>query len=82
MEAANETNAAVTVSTTGMQIYPLSVVMLDHSYIPELTEDNIPGASLSGRNPSELHLQELKHWLKCRGANLLLFVCYITPFYL
>ena len=70
MEAANETNAAVTVSTTGTQIYSLSVIILDHSCIPELTEDDMPGASLSGRDPSELHVQELKRWLKCRGANL------------
>ena len=68
METANETNAAVTVSTTGTQIYPLSVIILDHSCIPELTEDDILGASLSGHDPSELHMQELKHWLKCRGV--------------
>ena len=36
----------------------------------ELTEDDIPGTSLSGRDPSELHVQELKRWLKCRGAKL------------
>ena len=32
-------------------------------------EDDIPGASLNGRDPSELHVVELKQWLKCRGAN-------------
>ena len=32
-------------------------------------EDDIPGASLNGRDPSELHVVELKRWLKCRGAN-------------
>jgi len=32
-----------------------------------LTEDDIPGASLSGRKPSELKNEELKFWLRCRG---------------
>ena len=31
-----------------------------------LTED-IPGASLHGRKPSELKNDELKFWLRCRG---------------
>ena len=34
-----------------------------------LGEKDIPGASLCGRDPSELHVVELKRWLKCRGAN-------------
>ncbi len=33
-----------------------------------LKEENIPGASLKGRDPSQLHVVELKRWLKCRGA--------------
>ncbi len=33
-----------------------------------LTEADIPGASLAGRDPSQLHVVELKRWLKCRGA--------------
>ena len=32
-----------------------------------LTKDDIPGASLSGRKPSELKNEELKFWLRCRG---------------
>jgi len=32
-----------------------------------LTEDDVPGASLSGRKPSELKNEELKFWLRCRG---------------
>ena len=35
-----------------------------------LVESDIPGASLDGRDPSELHIVELKRWLKCIGANL------------
>ena len=35
-----------------------------------LGESDIPGALLDGRDPSELHVVELKRWLKCRGANL------------
>ncbi len=33
-----------------------------------LTEEDVPGASLNGRDPSQLHVEELKRWLKCRGA--------------
>ena len=32
-----------------------------------LEENDIPGASLCGRKPSELKNEELKFWLKCRG---------------
>ena len=31
-----------------------------------LLENDIPGASLCGRKPSELKNEELKFWLKCR----------------
>ena len=34
------------------------------------TEDDIPGASLAGRNPSSLKNEELKFWLRCRGDSL------------
>lgn len=32
-----------------------------------LTEEDIPGASLQGRNPTALKSDELRFWLKCRG---------------
>ena len=35
-----------------------------------LSEDDIPGASLAGRNPSSLKNEELKFWLRCRGDSL------------
>ena len=35
----------------------------------ELTEDDIPGASLGIRKPHELKVPELKRWLACRGAS-------------
>ncbi len=35
----------------------------------KLTEMDVPGASLNGREPSQLHVVELKRWLKCRGAT-------------
>ena len=35
-----------------------------------LTENDIPGASLAGRNPSSLKNEELKFWLRCRGDSL------------
>ena len=35
-----------------------------------LTETDIPGASLCGRHPNSLKVEELKRWLLCRGASL------------
>ena len=32
-----------------------------------LSEGDIPGASLQGRNPTTLTTGELRFWLKCRG---------------
>ena len=32
-----------------------------------LTEEDIPGASLQGRNPTALKTDELRFWLKCHG---------------
>ena len=35
-----------------------------------LTEDDIPGAALAGRNPFSLNNEELKFGLRCRGDSL------------
>ena len=35
-----------------------------------LTEDDIPGASLAGREPASLKNEELHFWLKCHGDSL------------
>ena len=35
-----------------------------------LEEKDIPGASLCGRDPSDLKIPELKRWLACRGTPL------------
>ena len=35
-----------------------------------LTEDDIPGASLAGREPATLKNEELRFWLKCKGDSL------------
>ena len=35
-----------------------------------LTEDDIPGASLAGRNPSSLKNEGLRFWLRCREDSL------------
>ena len=32
-----------------------------------LSEGDIPGAALQGRNPTTLTTDELRFWLKCRG---------------
>ena len=36
---------------------------------PFLTEDDIPGSSLNGRDPNRLKNSELKFWLKFRGDS-------------
>lgn len=33
-----------------------------------LTENDIPGASLDGKDPTVLNVTQLKRWLVCRGA--------------
>ena len=33
-----------------------------------MTESDIPGASLNGKDPSELNLVQLRRWLACRGT--------------
>ena len=40
-----------------------------------LQKKDVPGASLCGRDPSELKILELKRWLACRGAPLKGEVC-------
>ena len=35
-----------------------------------LTQDDIPGASLAGREPQVLKCEELRFWLRCRGDSL------------
>ena len=35
-----------------------------------LTEGDIPGASLAGRNPSSLKNEELRFWLRCPEDSL------------
>ena len=33
-----------------------------------ITESDIPGASLNGKDPCELNVLQLRRWLACRGA--------------
>ena len=35
-----------------------------------LTESDIPGASLDGKDPTELNVPQLKRCLTCRGAPI------------
>ena len=37
--------------------------------IYRLSEDDVPGASLSGKSPDVLNVEQLKRWLACRGAR-------------
>ena len=41
--------------------------MITNSQSYTLIEADIPGSSLGGRDPSNLKVDELKFWLKCRG---------------
>ena len=47
---------------------PLLLVFLT-THSQAVTEEDIPGASLNGFKPNDLHVMELKCWLKCRGAT-------------
>ena len=38
-------------------------------YTIQLSEQDIPGTSLSGRPPAQLKVKELRFWLKCRGDS-------------
>ena len=40
----------------------------DEDDIILLTESDIPGASLDGKDPTELNVLQLKRWLACRRA--------------
>ena len=44
-------------------------VKMAANFAVKLNEDDIPGASLEGRNPTELNNDALKFWLKSRGDN-------------
>lgn len=35
-----------------------------------LTEDDVPGASFKNKDPQVFHNEQLKRWLKCRGASV------------
>ena len=37
---------------------------------PSLTEKDVPGASLNGKDPAVLKVPELKRWLQCRNAPM------------
>ena len=37
--------------------------------IYRLSEKDIPGASLDGKSPDDLNVEQLKRWLACRGAR-------------
>ena len=42
----------------------------DQDDIVLLTEADIPGASLDGKDPTELNITRLKRWLACRGIPI------------
>ena len=47
---------------------PPSHILANVTYGPHLlTEHDIPGSSLSGRNLASVKNPELRFWLKCRG---------------
>ena len=45
-------------------------IMASFAYGPSyLSEEDIPGSSLNGRDPNRLKNSELQFWLKCRGDS-------------
>jgi len=34
-----------------------------------LSDQDIPGASLNGKDPTDLNIPQLKRWLACRGCS-------------
>ena len=56
----------------GFQMNTLSEATTSHSKRcrRSLIEEDIPGASLNGRDPGCLKVQELKRWLQCRGVSV------------
>ena len=53
---------------TGSESTDTDTLNDDKDDIILLTESDIPGASLDGKNPAELNVSQLKRWLTCRGA--------------
>ena len=47
-----------------------TVNMSSSSVVKHLREEDVPGASLTGRDPGTLKIPELKRWLQCRGASI------------
>ena len=43
--------------------------MTDLAAIYRLREEDVPGASLSGKSAEDLNVEQLKRWLACRGAR-------------
>jgi len=43
--------------------------MTDLAAIYRLREEDVPGASLSGKSAEDLNMEQLKWWLACRGAR-------------
>ena len=35
-----------------------------------LSEEDVPGASFKNKDPQVFHNEQLKRWLKCRGASV------------
>ena len=47
-------------------------VLLDTDFddFAVLTENDVPGSALNGKQPHELNILQLKRWLACRGAPI------------
>ena len=41
-----------------------------NEFYSTLTEEDIPGASLNGKDPKQMTIKQLKFWLSCRGAKI------------
>ena len=63
----SEACASSSVGEFGSAFSKLIIETLTEAVI--VVEDNMPGPSLDGQDPSQLHVVELKPWLKYRGTN-------------
>ena len=53
-----------------MRVRSNITIMASFAYGPPyLSEEDIPGSSLNGRDPNRLKNSELQFWLKCRGDS-------------
>ena len=64
MDLWNDEETVIIDESCGEDVFAAEEVHLTRS----LTEKDVPGASLNGKDPVVLKVPELKQWLQCRNA--------------